>query len=44
MTKARDLADLLDASGNIIAQGTIDGRDVASDGRYNGIERIFCQV
>jgi hypothetical protein len=32
MTKARDLADLLDASGNIIAQGTIDGRDVASDG------------
>ena len=32
MTKARDLADLLDASGNIIAQGTIDGRDIASDG------------
>jgi len=32
MTKARDLADLLDASGNIIAQGTIDGRDLASDG------------
>ena len=32
MTKARDLADLLDDSGNIIAQGTIDGRDIASDG------------
>ena len=32
MTKARDLADLLDASGNIIARGNIDGRDVASDG------------
>jgi len=32
MTKARDLADLLDASGNIIARGNIDGRDIASDG------------
>ena len=39
MTKARDLADLLDASGNIIAQGTIDGRDIASDGsKLDGIE------
>ena len=39
MTKARDLADLLDASGNIIAQGTIDGRDLASDGsKLDGIE------
>ena len=39
MTKARDLADLLDSNGNLIAKGVVDGRDLATDGsKLDGIE------
>ena len=39
MTKARDLADLLDSNGNLIAKGVVDGRDLATDGsKLDGVE------
>lgn len=39
MTKARDLANIIGASGNLTVTGTVDGRDIAADGtKLDGIE------